>query len=70
MILTTEAIKDFQEAYKRDFGEEISAEEAEAMGQRLISLFSVIYKPIPKSELTDLPPTEAINACNQNKPIL
>ncbi len=50
MQLDNEAIKAFQEAYKKDFGKEISAEEAEAMGQRLISLFSVIYKPIPKLE--------------------
>lgn len=70
MNLTPEAIKDFQDAYKRDFGEEISAEEAQAMGQRLISLFSVIYKLIPKSKLIDLPPTEATNTCNKNKHIL
>lgn len=50
MILDEKAIKDFQDAYFKDFGEEISKEEAEAMGQRLISLLSVIYKPIPKNE--------------------
>ncbi|MCX6734508.1 MAG: hypothetical protein NTZ25_01195 [Candidatus Peregrinibacteria bacterium] len=51
MQLTPEAIQEFKRAFELDFpGQEISSEEAEAMGQRLILLFSVIYQPIPKND--------------------
>ena len=46
--LDFETIKAFQEAYKKDFGEEITEEEAEKIGNNLTNLFQVIYKPIPK----------------------
>ncbi|MFA6305631.1 MAG: hypothetical protein WC651_02795 [Candidatus Gracilibacteria bacterium] len=49
MKLTPEAIQEFQDAYRKDFGLEVSKEEAEQLGLRLITLFSVIYKPIPKN---------------------
>lgn len=54
MDLTQEAITEFKKAFELDFpGQEISPEDAEAMGMRLINLFSVIYKPIPKNENTN-----------------
>lgn len=50
MKLSQQAIKDFQEAYLKDFGERISEVEAEEMGIELLNLFEIIYKPIPKTE--------------------
>lgn len=50
MKLTPEAIKDFQEAYKKDFGEDISPQEAEEIGSSLINLMKVIYRPIPTNK--------------------
>ncbi len=54
MKLTLEAIEEFREAYRKDFGREISKEEAEELGIRLITLFSVIYKPLPKNNHDDV----------------
>jgi hypothetical protein len=48
MKLDPVAIQEFQVAYHQDFGRELSKDEAEELGQRLITLFSVIYNPIPK----------------------
>ena len=50
MKLSASAIQDFQEAYFKDFGVRIDEQEAAELGQRLITLLSVIYKPIPKHE--------------------
>jgi len=51
MKLDSQSISDFQKAFEQDFpGQQISPDEAEALGNRLIGLFSIIYKPIPKNE--------------------
>jgi len=42
------AIQEFQEAYLRDFHQEISEIEAQKMGGELLQLFQIIYKPIKK----------------------
>ncbi len=50
-MLPPQTIHDFQDAFARDFpGETITEQEAAELGQRLITLLSVIYKPIPKHE--------------------
>ena len=46
-MLPKEAIKEFQEIWKREFGEEISEEEASRRGIELIELFQLIA---PKEE--------------------
>jgi len=48
MGLSKKAIKEFKEIYREEFGETISDEAAEEKGQRLLSLFKIIYKPIPE----------------------
>lgn len=48
MKLSKEAVEEFQQIYKKEFGKEISYAEAEDMGIRLINLFEVIYRPIKK----------------------
>ena len=46
-FLPEQAIRDFQEAYLQDFGQEITEEEASMIGQNLLGLFDQIYRPIP-----------------------
>lgn len=42
------AIKDFKEIYKTEFGIEISDQEAQNQGIRLLQLMNLVYKPISK----------------------
>ena len=54
MYLSKKAIQEFAEIYKEDFGEEISLEEAEIMGERLLEFVSMIfYPPRKKGENQD-----------------
>lgn len=50
MRLSKKAIKEFKEIYFEEFGERISDEEAHEMGENLLSLFRIIYQPIPKDD--------------------
>jgi len=50
MKLSNEAIKEFKEIYKREFGKIISDEEAQEKGQNLLSFFKIIYRAIPEDE--------------------
>jgi len=43
MILTIQAIKEYQSLYKKVFGDEISMEKAREEGERLIRLVRVVY---------------------------
>ena len=47
MKLSKRAIKEFKDIYYREFGKIISDEEAQEKGQSLLSLFKIIYRPIP-----------------------
>ncbi len=46
--LTEQAIKEFQEAFFLDKGARLSQKEARDKGIRLLKLFSLIFRPIPK----------------------
>lgn len=48
MQLSEEAIKEFQEIYKEEFGGDISEQRANELGLNLLTLFKVIYQPIRK----------------------
>lgn len=48
MGLSKKAIKEFKEIYRKEFGKTISDEEAQEKGQKLLSLFKIIYRPIPE----------------------
>jgi len=48
MALSKEAIKEYKRIYKKNFGEDISDEEAREQGENLIALFRVICRPIPE----------------------
>jgi len=51
MSLSNKAIKEFKELYYEEYGKNISDEEAQEIGQRLISLFRIIYRPIPGRDI-------------------
>jgi hypothetical protein len=50
MRLSKESIEEFREIYQREFGKNISDEEAQEMGQNLLSLFKIVYRPIPSDD--------------------
>jgi len=49
MRLSKEAIKEFKKIYYEEFGERISAKEAQELGASLLSLFKIIYRPVPEA---------------------
>jgi len=50
MQLSKEAIEEFKQIYKAEFGEEISDQEATEKAIRLINLIRVIYRKIPEDK--------------------
>lgn len=50
MSFSKKAIEEFKEIYRKEFGEEISDAQAEEMGENLIELFKIIYRPLPDSD--------------------
>jgi hypothetical protein len=48
-MLSKKAIKEFQQIWLEEFGEEISDDFALEKGTKLINLFEIIYRPIPKN---------------------
>lgn len=50
--LSLQATKDFQQIFKKEFGKEISYEEAQEQGGKLLRLFSLLY-PISKRWLPE-----------------
>ncbi len=50
-MLSDKAITDYQAIYKKEFGKEISKEEAQIQAEKFLHLFSKIYKPLSKKEI-------------------
>jgi len=50
MIPSKEAIEEFKKIYKKEFGEELSDQDATERATKLLNLMEVIYKPIPQKE--------------------
>ena len=50
MRLSEEAIKEFKDIYYQEFRQRISDEEAQEMGGNLLSLFKIIYRPVPQAK--------------------
>jgi hypothetical protein len=44
MILPREAIEEFKQIYKKEFGEELSDQDATERATKLLDLYKVIYK--------------------------
>ena len=47
MEVTPEALEEFKRIYRKEFGEDISDDEALEMAQRVLMFFSLIYRPLP-----------------------
>jgi hypothetical protein len=46
-MLSKQAIKEYQEIYKKEFGEDINESEAVSQGTGLLNLFKIFSRPIP-----------------------
>jgi hypothetical protein len=53
MRLSKKAIDEFKEIYFREFGQNITDEEAQELGSKLISLVKIICRPIPEQTNPD-----------------
>lgn len=55
MEISKEDLEELKNIYKKVYGETLSDAEALEMGQRLVNLFRIIYRPLPSppSELYD-----------------
>ena len=47
MPLSDSAVEEFRAIYKQKYGEEISTAKAREMGERLLTLFSLLKQPYP-----------------------
>lgn len=48
--LSSNAIKEFQELYFKEYRVNISVQEADRLGMNLLKLISIVYKPIKKND--------------------
>ncbi len=46
-MISKEALEEFKKIYKDKFKEDISDDEALEMAQRVLTFFSLIYRPLP-----------------------
>ena len=51
MKIRDDRLKEFQDAYKADFGEEITIAEAREMLSRLVTLYELLLRPFPESQI-------------------
>jgi hypothetical protein len=50
MEITIERLREFQDAYKKDFGEDFSPEEAREMLSRLVTFYELLLRPLPHND--------------------
>lgn len=48
-MLSPDAAMEFQAIYKRNYGIELSCEEAVEQGERLLQMFKIVYRPTLKT---------------------
>lgn len=65
-MLSKNAVLEYQENYKKEFGREISYEEAQEQGTKLLRLFKLIYQPVPKDWITNRNNKKGITYDNKN----
>ena len=53
-MLSPEALKNFKEIYKTEYGENISDKKATELATNLLTFFDRIYRPVKKSWLKEL----------------
>lgn len=49
MKLTPEALDEFRGIYLDEFGEDITRDQAQEMGSRLVDLLRLLLRPLPKA---------------------
>ncbi len=47
-MLSKKAITEYQAIYKKEFGVELSDQQAQEQGMKVLRFFRLIYQPIPK----------------------
>lgn len=47
MLIKPEHIKELQAILEKEYGKEVSEAEATVIGHRLVSLYELIYRPLP-----------------------
>ena len=52
--LSKEAIEDYQDIYKQEFGTELTTDEAEEMGWRLLRFFDALNTPLQEQVVTEV----------------
>lgn len=52
-MISKQAIKEYKEIYKKEFGKAISDQEATEQAINLLSLMNVVYRPIKKTWLKE-----------------
>ena len=60
IMLSEKATNQFIEIYKKEFGEKLTNHQAQEKGEKLLRLFSLIYKPIPKDWIKKVLSEESI----------
>ena len=53
-LLPREAILEYQEIYKKEYGEDISFEDAQRQGIKLLTLYQAVYQPIKKEWIVEV----------------
>lgn len=66
MVLSDENIIDFQNLYKEHFGKDLSREEAYEQGMKLLSLVSIVYRPMTTEDFEKFKAQEAVFLRKQN----
>lgn len=54
MQISDRELDEFRRIYKKEFGEDISREEAREKGSSLLRLVKAVYKPITQKQVDDL----------------
>lgn len=54
ILLPTEAIVEYQALYKQEYGQDISYEEAQRQGLKLLNLYDAIYRPVKKNWIKEV----------------
>lgn len=50
LMLSEKALSKFKEIYQKEFGAQLTDEQASRKGLELLSFFKLIYRPIPKED--------------------
>jgi hypothetical protein len=66
MVLLDENIITFQALYKEHFGKELTKEEAYEQGMKLLSLVSIVYRPMTSEDFEKFKAQQAVFLRKQN----